>query len=150
MNIKYLFGQFFDLLNNKFFWVSLFDVLFLTVPGILWLYKFDREALFGLETTKLVLLSVAITSPLVFINSLAMSSWRDNIKKDIFYIFTLGIMMTSLVFGISILLYYLNNSFNKQLISFPVFILILIAIDFFGLFVDYSEEKKLHKKSFKA
>jgi|GEM_PF-2859148 hypothetical protein len=87
-------------IKSKEFFFAFFDVFFLVVSGIPVLFFFERQFFLSADWIKLVLLSGAISAPLVFLNTIALSSFEDNArlqeKDGLFFAMSMAAMSTTL------------------------------------------------------
>lgn len=118
--------------TEETFWFILFDLVFLIAPGFILLFYSSRDLFLTLDTIKLILLSVSFVAPFVFINSifLALSIRNGEAKKeDTFICFTLGILLTNIIFYIALLIsYFLKLSLANTLFSILALEVILLSL----------------------
>ena len=105
------------------FFIALFDIIFLISPGILILFIFSNKYFLEMDTIKLILLSISITGSLSLLNSVliidSMKKMKD--KSSVLIIFSLGILMTGIIFFLSIVFAFFLSSFSVRSIN-PVYI----------------------------
>lgn len=121
-------------IKEETFWVALFDIIFLISPGFLILFYFKQNIFLDLDSIKLILLSVSIIAPFVFLNFLIIvilsAAQKAEIKSDdTFSFITLGIFFSNIIFYILFLVSCLLN------FSFRITMFWLIGIELFFFFL---------------
>lgn len=100
--------------TEESFLFILFDGILLVSPGLMAIFYFYRETFLLLDTIKLILLSIAITLPIVCWNILLLLSvryrWRlidRGEKRFLFIALTGSLWLTNYFFGVGLFLTYL-------------------------------------------
>ncbi len=130
-------SELFEKLDDKVFWIALFDLLFLIAPGFIIIFLFREDLFREMDTWKLILFSISITGLLYFFNILLEKSFIKD-KKDLFANHSVGILMTGLILYGSILFYLMFNEPSK---SFLGFISIAILGEIIYIYVSFLENK---------
>lgn len=135
--------------EDRTFILILLDILFFIAPGIAAIF-FYRSNLFtsldvrSLDWARLILLSITVTSPLVFWNTILVGTFlRDGTaesKDELFVDFSMGILLTGLLIYAAIMVsYFWNRSFHEA----AMFIAgVEIAVLFAAAIKDYRDSKK--------
>lgn len=129
-------------LKDKAVVLGIFAVVFIILPGIAGIYLFKPELISSLDWVKLVLLSAALTAPLVVINSMAITVFenRKKEKKDtFFYDFIEGTLFTGISIYIVIIIGYV---FHFSLSNMAV---MLAATEVLIIFTIWNETRKKRK-----
>ncbi len=117
------------ILESESFIFTLFNFLFLVLPGIAIVYTFNHELFMTADWIKIILLSGSITTPLVLVNTFIVSifqhSKNSNDGDSLFISFFLSVVLSGLVLYTTILLHYL---FDKSFRDGVYFILVIEAI----------------------
>jgi hypothetical protein len=102
-------------LESRTFILAFFSLLFLISPGIAVIYLYLPALFHDLEWVKLILLSVAFTSPFVFLNTTLIAAYEQGMgnKEDFFTEFCMGAVMTGLLIYLLIIAsYILDRTFS--------------------------------------
>ena len=91
----------------------LLDAIFLVSPGLLVVFHFNRELFLGLDSIKLILLSIASTLPLVCWNIILLTYliYKGKIeadeRKEVFFTFSFSLAATSFIIYFLLFISYL-------------------------------------------
>jgi hypothetical protein len=136
-------------IKTKPFILGFLDVLFLVLPGVLYIFLYRNDLFNSFDWTKLVLLSASVIAPFVFLNALMLPFFDKqlNNEKDFFFIdFSESIIFTGIIAYSFIAMdyYFLHNIKN----TIGVFILLEMTIFLLTAIIDtYKKRKKKHEKS---
>lgn len=131
-----------------------FSAIFLVAPGITTIYLYFPEQFQQFDATKLILLSVAFTTPIVGLFWLSINMARpDEIKMDdkgAFTILLLSLFAAAFVTYISLIIalatedFFIINSISDS--KFTAYITTVVFMTIVGSISVYFEEKKSYKK----
>lgn len=117
------------IVESEGFILTLFDFLFLILPGIAIIYIFSNELFVSADWIKIILISGAVTAPLVLINTFVLIVFNHSGKSEggnsLFIYFSLSVILSGLILYTTIALHYL---FGKSFRSGVYFTLVIEAI----------------------
>jgi hypothetical protein len=127
--------------ENESFILTIFNILFLVLPGVGILYVFNNALFVNSDWIKIILLSGAITAPLILINTLVMVILLIEKNKDssLFIPFSFGIFLSGLLLYGIIGVHYI---FDKPFRHGVYFIIIVEAILLVSAYVKLRKAKK--------
>ena len=115
----------------------LFDILFLISPGLLTIFYFHRDLFLSLDPIKLILLSIAITLPLLCWNIILLFQllYRGKLidsdeKKSFFFIVSVALLDTDISLCILLFISYLLGFSFKKALLLMVFVKVIYTICF--------------------
>ncbi len=73
----------FEKIKHPHFLLVIFALLFSIAPGLMVVFLFHRDIFFNVDSLKLILLSIAITSPFIFYNSVCFALMSKSSKPKI-------------------------------------------------------------------
>ena len=126
------------ILESESFIFTLFNFLFLVLPGIAIVYIFNHELFMTADWIKIILLSGSITAPLVLVNTFIVSiylhSKNNNSENILFISFFLSITLSALLLYTIIAPYYfLDRTFKEGLYFILIIEGILILLTMFRI-----------------
>lgn len=127
--------------KDKYFIFTLFNVFLLISPGIAIIYRFNKDLFLQLDGIKLILMSVAIITPLIVVNTFLNAVWVDdeiNNENSLFVSFTLSAMISAMLLYLIIFLDYLSyRNLKENLLGLglaELFYMLIVSI--YSLFKD--------------
>jgi|GEM_PF-1118974 len=141
MNLLKTFEHCVKIANDPYFWIGIIDIVFLISPGALILSILKPSLLSGFDIPKMYLfltLSVSITAPLAFINTIIIAD-LDNLKKRIFEAFSAGIFTAGIVLYAVLGIHYLASLFPA--VSSNVLPISIGSLLFFEAIITLSNRK---------
>ena len=126
-------------IKERTFSLVLLSILLLIAPGVLIIFEFYRDLFSSMDSIKLILLSLAIITPFVFINFFAQMKTEKQAEDDIFFSMLLSIIFSGLVlYIVSLFKLFINKD-----IHYFIYLAMIIVVIFFGLIVlvTHSEKK---------
>ena len=115
-------GELIGKIIEESFWVGLFALVFLIAPGLMIIFYFYPDLFLSIDTIKLILLSLAFTTPVVLINMFLFGkimNKKSNIAVDSIF----AIFLTSSIIYIGLFISYLFK------LSFGNFIFLNIVLE---------------------
>ena len=131
-------------LESRTFVLAFLDFLFLVSPGVLIIFLYQRGLFVSLDWLRLVLLSISIMAPFVFLNiltflTLTMDSTQK--KQELFPTISLGIIVTGFFAYVVLGADYFSR------VSFKWDVIILIIIEFIFLIAAFNHYNKTRLKT---
>ncbi len=129
-------------IKDDAFLVPLFTVIFLISPGILFIFLYMRDIFLAVDFFKLILVSIAITTPLILGNAAliaVLDEQKRNEKNSFFYSVALSAIMTGLILDLMMICFY-SISRDAQLL-FRIFLL-AEAIFCINIVIKFNKNKK--------
>jgi hypothetical protein len=122
-----------------------FDLLFLISPGIAVIFFYDYTLFVSIDWIKLILLSLAIITPLTMINTTIMLSFEQKDEKtaeksELFGAFSMGTMASGIILYICLLPSYFYGKSLKEVVVF------ICVVEFGMIAVAYFLERRRKAK----
>lgn len=131
-------------LESRTFVLAFLDFLFLISPGVIVIFLYQRELFLTLDWLRIILLSISIMSPFVFLNiltfiTLAMQDEQRN--KQLFSTISLGIIVTGFLTYVVLCIDYFWN------IPFKADVIMLIGIEILFFILAFNHYNKANQKN---
>ncbi|MEK7618506.1 MAG: hypothetical protein AAB410_05175 [Patescibacteria group bacterium] len=118
--------------NLKGFSLGLLNLLFLTTPGFLTFFIFDKDLFIKIELSKLVILSISIIAPFVIFNFFYFQKTDEKLvsgqEPSAFTTLTIAIFLSILVLDLGIFLKYILSLNIKLFLLLTILIQVLASI----------------------
>ncbi|MDQ5893686.1 MAG: hypothetical protein QG640_698 [Patescibacteria group bacterium] len=121
------------IVESESFIFTLFNFLFLILPGVAIIYIFNNELFINADWIKIILISGAVTAPLVLVNTFILVTIfmcnKKSTESSLFISFSLSVLLSGLILYTNIALHYIFEKTFRSGVYFTFaieFILIVI------------------------
>lgn len=127
-------------IKEETFGVAIIATILLIVPGLTFIFYFSRELFIALDIIKLVLLSISLIAPFLFVNFIIFATISESnksglrgSKENVFMALTVSLIFSAAILYITLLMaYFFEFSFRTSLGWASGLQLILVLLFVFG------------------